>query len=230
MGIVHIGPALDLVILGAGGHGKVVLEVIEANGRFRPLAFLDDRPTAKRCCGQPVRPTDALDTFRKRGVRHAFVAVGDCSARLRLGAKLLSAGFQLPSVVHPTAYVAPRAEIGDGTIVCPGAHVITDARIGDLCIINTGASVDHECELEDGVHVAPLAALAGRVTVGRGTFIGMGSRVIECLRIGAGVTVGAGAVVIRDLNEGDTVVGVPARTIKDSTPLHAAFPVHGGEH
>lgn len=207
----------DVVIVGAGGHGKVVLDVLLAEGKFRPVGFVDNNPTLldSYVGGLPVLgPINALPRLRRQKIRKAIVAIGENETRLEQAAKLREEGFDLVTAVHPTAFVSPRAVLGGGVVVGPKAAVVTEARVGDLAIVNTSAVIEHECDVGEGAHVAPGAVIAGRVRVGRGAFVGIGANVIQCLRIGEFAVVGAGAVVIDDVADRVTVVGVPARPTK----------------
>src|SRR5207244_4148295 len=142
---------------------------------------------------------EQLDRLAADGVRDAFVAIGECSARLAAGARLAGAGFAQPVLAHPSAVRARDVAIGEGSLLVAGAIVNPGARLGTHVIVNTGASVDHDCVVEDGVHVACGARLAGGVHVGRGSWIGIGAVVKEGVRIGAGTIVGAGSLVLKDL-------------------------------
>ena len=208
---------MQLVIVGAGGHGKVVLDILRAAGRYEPVGFVDadTRLSGTKVGGLPVvGPTNVLPKLRQQRVRHAIIAIGDNRTRHRYAALLESEGFELVSAVHPTAFVSPTARLGKNVVIGPNASVVTEARVGDGAIVNTGAIVEHECEVGEAAHVAPAACLAGRVRVGAFAFIGIGAQVIPCISVGDGVTVGAGAVVIEDVPAGTTVVGVPARVVK----------------
>src|SRR4030095_10795542 len=161
----------DVVILGAGGHGKVVLDILLAEGEYRPVGFLDCNPSLvdSYVCGVPVLgPANALPRLKRQKIRHAIIAVRDNRARLGLLAALNEYCIEPVNAVHPAAFVSPRAKLGRGVVVAPNASVITEAVIGDGVIVNTAAVVDHECEIGDGAHVCPGAALAGRVRLGRG--------------------------------------------------------------
>lgn len=215
---------MQIVIIGAGGHGKVVLDILRAAGRYEPVGFVDadTRLADSEVGGVPVLgPTNVLPRLAQQRVRHAIVAIGDNRTRRRYAALLESEGFALANAVHPTAFVSPTATLGKNVVIGPNASVITEARIGDCAIVNTGAIVEHECEVGEAVHVAPGACLAGRVRVGAFAFIGIGAQVIQCMAIGEGATIGAGAVVIADVPAGATTVGVPARVVKEM-PLHPA--------
>ena len=206
-----------MVIVGAGGHGKVVLDVLRSAGLYKPIGFLDADPalTDSYVAGLPVLGSiNAIGVLRKQRVRRAIVAIGDNTTRLHYAAMLEQDGIELVNAVHPAAFVSPTATLGKNVVVGPLAAVATEAKVGDSVIVNTSAVVEHECVVGDGVHVCPSAALAGRVKVGRGAFIGAGARVIQCRTVGELATVGAGAVVVRDVPEFTTVVGVPARPMR----------------
>lgn len=207
---------MDVVIVGAGGHGRVVLEVLRAAGTHRVIGFLDADETlaGSNVLGVPVlgHPQHLLKVRGK--AKGAIVAVGDNRARVSYAAHLAEAGLELVSAVHPRAVVMASAKVGRNVVVAAGAVVGTEAILEDSVIINTSAVVDHECVVGEGAHVAPGAVLAGRVRVGAGAFIGLGSRVIQCLTVGEGAVVGAGAVVLRDIASNVTVVGVPAKPLR----------------
>ena len=216
---------VNTLIVGAGGHGKVVLDILRAGGQHRPVGFVDADP---RLHGTTVGGLPVLGGVHQltrlvgpHKVAAAIIAIGDNRARAGYADAVLAAGLQLATAVHPSAVVAESAVLGRNVVVAAGAVVCAEARIGDHAIVNTGATVDHECDVGPGVHVCPGAHLAGRVRVEAGAVIGLGANVIQCLRVGAGATVGAGAVVIRDVPPGVTVVGVPARVVRGATPVAA---------
>lgn len=211
----------DVIIIGAGGHGMVVLDILRAAGKYRPVGFVDNNPSLldSYVCGLPVLgPINALPRLHRQRMRHAIIAVGDNRQRLGQLAAMEGHGFELVNAVHPTAFVSPRASIGRGVVIAPGARVIIEATIGDLAIINTAAIVEHECDVGEGAHVCPGAILAGRVRIGRGAFVGIGAQVIQCRTVGDFAVVGAGAAVIHDVPDGATVVGVPAGAVQAGAP------------
>ena len=204
-----------LLILGAGGHAKVVAEAALAAGTASRIAFLDDRPLPP-LLGWPVlgRLDQALEPSAQEQFPAAVVAIGHSATRMRWIAQLQAAGYKLPLLIHPSAWISPSAQIGPGSVVFAQAAVQAQAVIGTGSILNTGCSVDHDAQLSDAVHVCPGARLAGEVQVGARSWIGIGASVIQQVRIGGDVTVGAGAAVVRDLPDGVTAVGVPARVIQ----------------
>jgi UDP-perosamine 4-acetyltransferase len=216
---------MDVVILGAGGHGRVVLEILRAAGRFNPIGFIDANTslTGTQIGGVPVLgAANQLLKVRQNKVRHAIVAIGDNRTRRRYAQTLLEHGFDLINAIHPTASIASTATLGANVVLAAGAVICTEARLGDCVIVNTNAVVDHECEICDAVHLCPGALLAGRVRVGGGAFVGLGAKVIQCLSIGDDAVIGAGAVVLKDVPAGATAVGVPARVVKIAPPAIAA--------
>lgn len=209
---------MDVIIIGAGGHGKVVLDILRASGQHRPIGFLDadESLIGTQVGGLPVLgPVNQIHKLKQQHkVAGAIVAIGDNRVRASYADLVKQQGLDLINAIHPSAVVASGATLGRNVVICAGAIICTEANIGDSCIINTGAIVDHECELAQAVHICPGAALAGRVRVGAHAFVGTGASVIPCLSIGANAIVGAGAVIIRDVPAGVTVVGVPGRVVR----------------
>lgn len=203
-----------LLILGAGGHGRVMAEAAEAAAIWQEIAFLDDRHAVLNGSLRWPVPAGIREARRfASAYADATVAVGDSAMRLAWIDMLAAEGFCLPPLVHPAAWVSPTASLGEGCVVMAGAVLQADSQLGRGCIVNTGASIDHDCRLGDGVHVCPGAHLGGDVRVGAGSWLGIGCSVIQGVRIGEYATVGAGAAVIRDVTDGLTVAGVPAREI-----------------
>ena len=212
---------MQVVIIGAGGHGRVVLDIVRTAGVYEPVGFVDASPSNQGATvdGLPVfGSANVLSKLRQQGIDSAIVAIGECRARIRYAQLLDEHGFTLINAIHPVATVSKTAQLGKNNVIAAGAIVGTHARVGNSTILNTGCVVDHECELDEGVHVCPGTKLAGRVRVGRGTWVGIGATVIQCISIGEYATVGAGAVVIRDVPAYATVVGVPARVLRVQPP------------
>lgn len=203
-----------LLILGAGGHGRVVADIARARG-YANMAFLDDAPPPpERLAAMTVLGPIARLAELAGEWRHAVPAVGDNAVRLALLRQLREAGFETPSLVHPSAVVSSSARIGSGVVIAPGAIINVDACIGDAVIVNTGARIDHDCVIGRGSHIAPGATLSGGVVVGERAWLGTGCAVRQGVSIGADAMVGVGAAVVFDLDPAGTYVGVPARAIE----------------
>lgn len=204
-----------VVVIGAGGHAKVVIELITAGGDYEIVGLTDADPTPRRVGGiQVIGGDELLPRLRGDGVVHAFVALGHNALRQRVARKVMDLGFELVNAISPTAVISPSARLGRGVAVMAGAVINADAVIGDCAIVNSGAIVDHDALLGDAVHVGPGCALAGGVTLGQRTFLGVGVSVVPGVVIGADAIVGAGACVTDDLTAGILAVGVPARAIR----------------
>lgn len=202
----------ELLVLGAGGHGKVVADAAMEMGRWSYIGFVDDQgEQLQQVAGVPVIGR-LVDLGLLRGEwSAAVVAIGDARKRLEILSAIRDLNFELPVIVHPSAAVSRLAAVGVGTVIFAQAAVNAGASIGTGCIVNTGATVDHDCRLDDGVHICPGTNLAGNVTVGARSWIGIGSAVRQGISIGKDVMVGAGSVVVQDVPDAVMVYGVPAR-------------------
>ncbi len=200
-----------VLILGAGGHAKVVADIL-LRGGVSVAGFLDDDPALWNSLIWDLPVLGSIHDYAAYDPGGLVLAVGSSSVRQLLAHKLKDVPASLwITAIHPQAVVAPSARVGPGTVVAAGAVINPDAIIGQHAIINTGATVDHDCHIHDFAHIAPGAHLAGGVQVGSGTLVGVGANVIPGVMIGASVTVGAGAVVVKDIPDGVTARGVPAR-------------------
>jgi UDP-perosamine 4-acetyltransferase len=203
--------ARKLLVLGAGGHARVVIDVARAAG-FDPVAALDPASHGANCNGvKVIGGDDMAQRLFGDGLRHCAIAVGDNRVRARLGEQLAAIGYEFPVLIHPSAIISPSAQIGDGTVIMPLAVVNASATIGRLAIVNTSAVVEHDCRIGDAAHVAPGCRLGGTVTVGTGTLIGIGSVVRPEAQIGDFATIGAGATVVGDIAANQTAMGSPAK-------------------
>ncbi len=214
----------SIIILGAGGHGRVVLDIIRQSGKFTPIGFLDNNAAlhGRRVDGLPVLGgMDKLSQLSSlvepaNGRCSVVIAIGDNGVRRMIAETVEAAGLELPPIIHPSAQIATNVTIGRSVVICAGALVCAHSQIGDYAILNTGCIVDHESMIGTAVHICPGVRLAGHVTLESGAFIGIGSTVIQNVRIGFEAIVGAGAVVTCNVDPMTTVVGVPAREIKSA--------------
>jgi UDP-perosamine 4-acetyltransferase len=208
---------MAVIVYGAGGQARVLLELMERAGISPIVGFVDDNAAlhGTKIDGIPVMGNiDRLSAIhRVHRIHRAVIAIGDNALRKKFADHARALGLRLPVLIHPNAYVSPSAKLGEGTVVMAGAVVSTHVTMGELCIINTRASIDHDCLLGDCVHIAPGVTLAGNVTVGNGTMVGVAACAVPGLCIGDDAIVGAGAVLIRDVASGTTVAGCPAREL-----------------
>ncbi len=204
---------VGLLIIGAGGHGKVVADAALASGMWKRVAFLDDgmSPGTKVTELEVIGGIEDMDTLGPT-FSDLTIASGDHEIRMRLLTRAAERGYNLPVVVHPSAAIAPSARIGEGTVVMAQAAINADAEIGQGVIINTGAIVEHDCRIGDGAHLSPGAAMGGEARIGDAVWLGMNSSVLPRVSVGDNSIVGGGAVVVKDLPAGVTAIGVPART------------------
>ena len=214
----------DVVIVGGGGHAKVVIEILRAAGES-VLGFTDRDPAA-RCGGLARRlgDDDSVPLLHAEGYRRIFVALGGNEIRRRLGSHLLEDGFEVVNAIHPTAVISPSTTLGRGVAVMATAVINAATWVGDFVVVNTGATVDHDCHLGAACHVAPGCHLSGYIRVGEEALLGVGSTVGRGrpMTIGSGAIVGAGSVVVSDVPAGERWAGNPARALRSSTP-------HGSE-
>lgn len=196
-----------MILYGASGHAKVIIDTLEALGK-RIDWIVDDDANRKELLGYEVRRnTGKYDA--------AIIAIGNCQIRQEKVKELDVKTWE--TAVHPSAVVSPRACLGEGTVVMAGVLINACANVGRHCIVNTGASIGHDVEVSDFVHVAPHATLAGGVSVGEGTWIGAGSVVKQGIHIGKNCMIGAGSVVVKDIPDGVTAYGNPCRVMRYNT-------------
>jgi acetyltransferase EpsM len=203
----------EVAVIGGGGHAKVVISCLTAAG-FRIAGVFDDNPSkiAQRILGYPV--AGSTEDFAGLDITTAVIAVGSNRNRKRL-AKTLTA--EWATVRHPAAIIDPSASVDSGSVIFAGAVIQPEVAIGSHVIVNTAASIDHDCRIGDFTHIGPGARIAGGVTIGEEVLIGIGATVAPGVSIGDRVTLGAGAVVIKNVEDGATVVGIPARPLPGRT-------------
>jgi sugar O-acyltransferase (sialic acid O-acetyltransferase NeuD family) len=201
----------SLILIGAGGHAHVCIDVIEQQGQFE-IAGLIGMPAEVNATHffYKVIGTDSDLPALSKIHHYAMITVGHIQSpdlRMRLYQRAIETGFQLPAIVSPTAYVSRHASIGAGSIVMHGAIVNAGARVGNNCIINSRALIEHDVTIGDHCHISTGAVLNGTVSVGAGSFIGSGSVVRETIAIGTRCLVGMGLALRHDLKDGARFVG-----------------------
>ncbi len=220
-------PLQKCIVLGGGGHAKVLIDAIQACENIEAVGILDrdQKLWGKEIFGVPVLGSDEqIDELR--GDADWFIvgigSVGNPETRIKFFEKGIAAGLRPIIVIHPSSIVSPHAEIGAGSMLYAGSIVNPGARIGQNVIVNTGAIIEHDCELGDHAHIATGARLAGTVKIGRGAHIGAGATVIQNCEIGDFAVVGAGAVVIKSVPSAMTVIGNPARILHIGSKIYGA--------
>lgn len=203
----------ELVVVGAGGFGREVVDVAAAAG-FAVAGFVDDgEPDAELLArrGQALLgPIELLATWPGACV----IAIAAGPVRAAIAEQVEAWGTTLASIVHPTAVAGEDVAWGAGFVACAHVSLTTNIRFGRHCHVNLNATVGHDCRIGDFVTINPGANISGDVRIGDGVMIGTGAAVIQGVEIGAGATIGAGAVVVRDVPQGVTAVGVPARPLR----------------
>ncbi len=206
------------VILGGGGHAKVIIDILGAAGEVEVVGFTSRDGRAETLCGYSCIGTDAvLNELFLSGVRSAFVAIGENNRRKACLDSLRERGFDLINAISKDAAISRYASLGLGVAVMPGAVIKARAHLEDGVIINTNACVDHDCIIGSCVHIGPGTIVTGCVRVGEGSLLGAGSSIIPGVTVGCWTMVGAGAAVVNDLPDHVVAVGVPAAVRRSKT-------------
>lgn len=206
-----------IVIFGAGGHAKVVIDIIEKSGEYQIVGLIDQRKTAGTLLyGYEILGDHSVLAQLKGSLFGGIVAVGDNWTRSRMVSSIYSVDekFTFVTAIHPSAEIAKGTMIGEGTVVMAGVVVGSDTRIGKHCILNTWASVDHDCSMGDYSSLAPRATTGGNVRVGSFSAISLGANVVHSINIGEHTVIGAGATVLSAIDPYVVAYGVPAKVIK----------------
>lgn len=208
-----------IFICGASGHAKIVIDIIENEGRYKIVALLDDDRTKKNLefYGYHIIGGRLEEDIHGKIPPHGIVAIGDNSIRNSVAQWISSHGLELVTTIHPSAQIGRGSAIGTGCVVMPNAVINSDSSLGNNVIVNTGASIDHDCSIAHAVHIGPGATLCASVHIGEKTFVGAGATIIPGVQVGKNVTIGAGATVVQNIPDGLKVVGTPARAIKGSS-------------
>lgn len=198
----------NISIFGFGGHAKVLIDSAKLCG-YKIDSIFDDDEKKRNLIFDSKKIVIPID---EKFIGHSIVAIGDNKCRKSICDKIFKARWV--TLIHPSAVIASDVLIGEGTVIMAGAIIQSGSIIGKHCIINSGACIDHDCLIADYVHIAPKCGLAGGVSVGEGTFIGIGSSIIPNRSIGKWTNIGAGSVVITNQPDYCTSVGIPAKPIK----------------
>lgn len=203
-----------IVIIGAGPHSKVIIDIFERMKKYQ-IVGLSDSVNKGNVFGYPILGKDDILQDIKKDVDYAFIAIGDNNIRKKLFYSVLSLGFKIVNAISPDAVVSKHVNLGTGIAIMPGAVVNAGSIIGDGSIINTNVSVDHDCIIGKFVHIAPGCAVSGSTKINDECFIGTGSKIINNIKIGEKTIIGAGGVVIKNFPPKCMAVGIPAKIIKN---------------
>ena len=210
---------MKVVIIGAGGHGRVVLDILRNNHQFDIVGFIDSNTAAHHRTVDGIEiigDLSLIPRFTNMGIGGAIVAIGDNHIRNNYAQTVENAGVNLVNAIHPSANIADNANIGKNVVIAAGASICTHVTIEDSTIFNTGCIIDHESIIQKAAHICPGVKLAGHVHVKPSAFVGIGATIVQGVTIGQSAVVGAGAVVLHDVPAYSTVVGVPAYLVKQS--------------
>ncbi|MFC2004681.1 acetyltransferase [Chloroflexota bacterium] len=209
---------MNVVIVGTGGHGKVVLDILLNTPTIKVVGFIDDDQSSqgKIINGVPVlgNTSSLSQLIQEHSIEGAIVAIGNRKTRSALFKKIKGLELKLTNAIHPSAVITKNVKIGEGVVITAGAVINTDSKIGDDVIINTGATVDHDNIIGDHVNIQPGVNLGGTVSIKAYTEVGIGATVIQNISVGEGATIAAGAAIITDVPDNVTIVGVPGRIIR----------------
>jgi sugar O-acyltransferase (sialic acid O-acetyltransferase NeuD family) len=209
----------NIIVIGASGHAKVVIDIFERRGDYRITGFIDVKEkVGLDLYGYQVMGVESdLPTLaRKLDLRGCFVAIGDNWRRHLVAEKIseLMPGLEFVTAIHPSAQIARGATVGRGTVIMAGGILNSDSRVGDFCILNTKAALDHDSLMEDFSSLAPNATAGGNVRIGAYSAVSLGANIIHGRAIGQHSVIGAGAVVLEDIPDFSVAVGVPAKVIR----------------
>ena len=213
MAIDGLKTHFDLLIFGAGGHAKAVSDC--AADKYPAICFISGDDSTGEWNELPIVSEDSYSYDQWRQIcRKAFVAIGNSSRRAMVTAKLEEQGFDIVTLIHPSAVVSPSARLSVGVLVGPNAVINADATIGKGSIINTGVIIEHECCVGEFSHLSPGSIICGGTRIGESCWICTGATVSDHVVIGNRTIVGAGAVVLTDLPDDVLAAGIPSKIMK----------------
>ena len=202
-----------LIILGASGHGKVVLDIAKRINNWKEIYFVDDKISGEVLGHKVIGTTDVFENLNFE-YNEIIVAIGDNNVRKKWMEYLEQNKYTLPILVDPSAVIGVNVKITKGTVVMANAVINVDSKIGKGCIINTSAVIEHDCEIHDFSHISPNATLGGNVKINTLAWIGLGSIILNNISVSQCSIVGAGATVINNIEVPGVYVGTPARKIR----------------
>ncbi|XOK61325.1 acetyltransferase [Paenibacillus elgii] len=209
-----------IIVVGSGGHAKVVIDIIEKTGKYKILGLIDSyRFPKETVCGYEILGNESVLLQLKGEIYGGVVAIGDNWIRNKVVDKIKSIvpWFKFVSLVHPSAVLGNSVMIGDGTIVMAGSVINSNVIIGEHSIINTKSSVDHDCFIGDYCTIAPGVTLGGNIKMGSYSVVSLGANIIHSIHIGEHTIIGAGSTVVRNIGSYAVAYGTPAKRIRTRT-------------
>jgi sugar O-acyltransferase (sialic acid O-acetyltransferase NeuD family) len=208
-----------IVVIGSSGHAKVVIDVIEKEGKYAIAGLIDSlKPAGESVSGYPILGNeDTLSALVAKGqVAGGIIAIGDNWKRYLVSEKIKSIlpDFKFIKGIHPSVQVGRGATIGDGSVLMAGSIVNSDAKIGNFCILNTRASLDHDSVMDDFSSLAPNAVTGGNVHIGAFSAISLGASIIHGVKVGEHSVLGAGALAVDDIPHHSVAYGTPAEVMR----------------
>lgn len=200
----------SILVIGAGGHAKSVIDALMSCGEYGKIAVLEDFGADEVLGFKVIGKVSDASRFLGE-YENAVVAVGNNEFRLKTINELKRIGFKLPVIKHKTAYLSRFSTVGEGSVLLANSVVNANVKIGRGVIINSSVTVEHDCKISNGVHLSPNSVVCGAVSVGAETWIGAGATVIDHINIGCNSIIGAGSVVIKNINDNVTVYGNPSK-------------------
>lgn len=209
----------EIIVLGTGGHARVVVDILEAMGEYEIRGLISENVlNTDRFCGYPILGDDSvLPALLESGVKYAAIGVGgfkDNRRRKEVYKMVKTLGFELAAVIHPSATISKTTHLGQGVVIFPNVCINTEVAIGNNVIIATGSTIDHETKIDDHVLVSAGVTVGANVYVQEGALLALGSKIVSNMKIGENVLIGAGAVVTKDCVEEGTYLGIPARLVR----------------
>lgn len=205
---------MNLYIVGAGGHGKVVADLSRLLNLYKKICFLDDNKNiGSYVLDFKIENKVDYDYIKKINSKENifFVAIGDCKVRKEILNNLLKLNTNIATLIHPLSSISSYAKIGFGTVICAGAVLGADSNVGVGSILNHSSTVDHDCVVGNYTHISPHSSLSGNVDFGELSFLGTGARIIGGKKVGKNCKIGAGAVVVSDIPDNKIAKGIPAK-------------------
>ncbi len=202
------------IIIGAGGHAQVIIDILhKSEVSIKGLIDNSDKKHGTRILGEEVLGGfDIIDQFKHKC--KFLIGIGDNKIRCKIGIELIEKECQFGTAIHPNCILGEDVVIGSGTVIMAGTVINSGTKIGENCIINTSVSLDHDNIIGDYVHLSPGNVTGGMVRIGKLTWVGLGSRIINNITIGESTIIGAGSVVIKDIPSHVMAAGVPAKVKK----------------